>query len=255
MTPPKVLNEKALKERELQIINAAVSLIEQDGIENLTMDKVVAQVPFSKGTVYKHFIGKEDLLLAISNYSLEVLGDLFYRAYQFEACTRSRMMLLNFSYLIYAILYPALFQCVMCAKSPNVVGKSSSKNIIEAESLEIQLMTSIHGIVEAGLADGSLVLPNNMDIQQLCFSNWSMAYGTITLLSGEVEQCSGRTNLIVERELFNISNLLFDGLNWQSTSQNSNHCLDLQNALADLFPQELARINAIGRQLNFASFT
>ena len=61
MTPPKLLDEAALKERELLIINSAVLLIQTNGIENLTMDKVVAQVPFSKGTVYKHFIGKEDL--------------------------------------------------------------------------------------------------------------------------------------------------------------------------------------------------
>ncbi len=254
MTPPKLLDEAALRQRELQIINSAVILIERYGIENLTMDKLVSVVPFSKGTVYKHFIGKEDLLLAISNHSIEVLGDLFYRAHQFGACPRSRMLLLNFSYLIYAILYPALFQCVLCAKSPNVLGKSSSKNIHEAESLEGKLMTSIHGIVEAGLADGSLILPSSMDVQQLCFSNWSMAYGTITLLSGEVEQCSGRTNLIVERELFNVSNLLFDGLNWTPADQLSNHCQQLKLALAQLFPNELAEMKAKGRELNFDSF-
>jgi len=255
MTPPKLLDEAALKERELQIINSAVLLIQQNGIENLTMDKVVAQVPFSKGTVYKHFIGKEDLLLAISNYSIEVLGDLFYRAYQFKGCARSRMLLLNFSYLIYAILYPALFQCVMCSKSPNVAGKSSEKHINEGERLEVKLMTSIHGIVEDGLNDNSLALPMSMDIQQLCFSNWSMAYGAITLLSGEVEQCSGRTNLIVERELFNLSNLLFDGMSWQPLTKNRSHCAELQIALAELFPQELEQIKAKGRELNFDSFS
>ena len=151
MTPPKLLDEVALRERELLIINAAVLLIQQNGIENLTMDKVVAQVPFSKGTVYKHFIGKEDLLLAISNHSMGIMADLFFRAYQFKGCARARMLLLNFSYLIYAILYPALFQCVLCAKSPNVVGKSSDKHINENEQIEIKLMTSIHGIVEEGI--------------------------------------------------------------------------------------------------------
>ncbi|KGJ95220.1 TetR/AcrR family transcriptional regulator [Colwellia psychrerythraea] len=255
MTPPKLLDETALKERELQIINSAVLLIQKNGIENLTMDKVVAQVPFSKGTVYKHFIGKEDLLLAISNYSIEVLGDLFYRAYQFKGCARSRMLLLNFSYLIYAMLYPALFQCVMCSKSPNVVGKSSDKHINEGERLEVKLMTSIHGIVDDGLNDNSLALPFNMDIQQLCFSNWSMAYGAITLLSGEVEQCSGRTNLIVERELFNLSNMLFDGMGWQPLTKDRNHHTELQTALAELFPEELASIKAKGRELNFNSFS
>lgn len=255
MTPPKLLDEAALKERELQIINSAVLLIQKNGIENLTMDKVVAQVPFSKGTVYKHFIGKEDLLLAISNYSIEVLADLFYRAYLFKGCARSRMLLLNFSYLIYAMLYPALFQCVMCAKSPNVVGKSSEKHINAHDQLEVKLMTSIHGIVEDGLNDGNLVLPLNMDIQQLCFSNWSMAYGAITLLSGEVEQCSGRTSLIVERELFNHSNLLYDGMGWKPLTKETSHCTTLKEALAELFADELKQIKAKGRELNFDSFS
>jgi len=255
MTPPKLLDEAALKERELLIINSAVLLIQKNGIENLTMDKVVAQVPFSKGTVYKHFIGKEDLLLAISNYSIKVLGDLFYRAYQFKGCARSRMLLLNFTYLMYAMLYPALFQSVLCAKSPNVVGKSSEKHISEGEKLEIKLMTSIHGIVEDGLNDNSLSLPLNMDIQQLCFSNWSMAYGAISLLSGEVEQCSGRTSLIVERELFNLSNLLYDGMGWKPLTKDRNPCIELKSALDELFPEELAKIKVKGRELNFDSFS
>lgn len=255
MTPPKLLDEAAFKERELLIINSAVLLIQKNGIENLTMDKVVAQVPFSKGTVYKHFMGKEDLLLAISNYSMEVLSDLFYRAYQFKGCARSRMLLLNFTYLMYAMLYPALFQSVLCAKSPNVVGKSSEKHINEGEKLEIKLMTSIHGIVEDGLNDNSLSLPVNMDIQQLCFSNWSMAYGAISLLSGEVEQCSGRTTLIVERELFNLSNLLYDGMGWKPLTKDRSHCAELKIALAELFPEELAKIKGKGRELNFDSFS
>lgn len=255
MSPPKLLDEAALKERELQIISAAVLLIQKNGIENLTMDKVVTQVPFSKGTVYKHFIGKEDLLLGISNHAIALLSDLFYRAFKFEGCARSRMLLLNFSYLIYAILYPALFQTVLCAKSPNVVGKSSEKHIEENTRLEIALMTSIHGIVEEGINDGSLVLPNNMDIQQLCFSNWSMAFGSIILLSGEVDQCSGRTTLIVERELFNGSNLLYDGLNWAPLSKDISHRDVLKAALSDLFPDEIAKIKANGRELNFESFS
>ncbi len=255
MTPPKLLDETALKERELQIINSAVLLIQKNGIENLTMDKVVAQVPFSKGTVYKHFIGKEDLLLAISNYSLGLMADLFFRAYQFKDCARARMLLLNFSYLIYAMLYPALFQTVLCAKSPNVVGKSSDKHINENEQLEIKLMTSIHGIVEDALNDGSLAMPLNMDIQQICFSNWSMSYGVITLLSGEVKECSGRTSLIVERELFNQSNLLHDGMAWTPLTKDKNHSQELKRALAELFPHELEQIKAKGRELNFDSFS
>jgi len=252
MTPPKLLDESALKEREQKILTEAIALIRDAGIENLTMDKVVAQVPFSKGTVYKHFIGKEDLLLAVSNHAIEVLSDLFYRAYQFNSCSRERMLLLNFSYLIYAILYPELFQAVICSKSQSVTGKASEERLLEHDQLQVKLLTAIHGIVEDGLSDNSIVLPQNMNIQQLCFANWSMAYGAITLLSGEVESCSGRTDLIVERELFNSSNLLFDGMGWQPLTKDKEHCSELTVALQSLFPQELALIKDKGRELNFS---
>lgn len=252
MSPPRLLDENALKEREQKIINVAINLIQKVGIENLTMDKVVAQVPFSKGTVYKHFIGKEDLLLAISNHAMNVLSDLFERAYQFKGCSRERMLLLNFSYLIYAILYPALFQAVICAKSQSVIGKSSEQRLNENDQLQVKLLTPIHGIVNVGLLDDSLTLPDHMNIQQLCFANWSIAYGAITLLSDEVESCSGRTDLIVERELFNHSNLLFDGMGWKPLTKDKKHCTELQIALQRLFPKELALIKEKGRQLNFS---
>lgn len=255
MTPPKLLDEKALKERELLIIHAAVQLIQKNGIEHLTMDKVVAKVPFSKGTVYKHFIGKEDLLLGIGNHSLTILTDLFYRAYQYQGCARSRMLILSFSYLIYAMLYPALFQTALCAKSPNVVAKASEKAISEAEALEIKLMSSFHGIVEDGIKDNSLKLPSFMDIQQVCFSMWSTSYGVISLLSGEVEECSGRTSLIVERELFNSSNLLFDGFGWTPLAKDKCYLTELKSTFNEIFSSELEQIQASGREFDFNSFS
>ena len=169
---PRLLDGNALQAREQQIIDSAVNLIEMLGIENLTMDKVVANVPFSKGTVYKHFTGKEDLLLAISNQALKILSDIFMRAYQFEGCARERILLLNFSYLLYAIIHPVLFQTAICAKAPHVLGKSTDLRIQEQEVLEVKLLSSIFGIVEDAINNKSLNLPPHMDIQQLCFANW-----------------------------------------------------------------------------------
>ncbi len=248
---PRILDETALKAREQEIIDAAISLIAQLGIENLTMDKVVARVPFSKGTVYKHFLGKEDLLLAISNQAIGILSGFFLRAFKFEGCTRERMLLLNFSYLLYAILYPELFQTAICAKAPNVIGKSSEQRIQEQQQLEMKLLGAIHGIVEEAISSKNLTLPAQMDIQQLCFASWSMSYGVISLLSDEVEQCSGRTDLVVERELFNQNNLLFDGLQWQPLTKDKMHCSVLKKTLAQVFPDELALIKAKGRELQF----
>lgn len=248
---PRILDENALQAREQQIINAAIRLIEEQGIENLTMDKVVTQVPFSKGTVYKHFTGKEDLLIAISNQAMKVMLDLFSRAANFDGCTRERMLLLNFSYLLYAIIYPALFQSAICSIAPNILGKSSEQRVKEKDQLEFSLLGTIYGVIEDAINNKSLNLPEYMNIQQLCFANWSMGYGTISLLSGEVNQCSGRNDLIVERELFNQCNMLFDGLQWQPLSKDKHYCSELKKRLAQVFPQELALIKEKGRELQF----
>jgi hypothetical protein len=90
-----------------------------------------------------------------------------------------------------------------------------------------------------------------MNIQQLCFANWSMAYGAIALLSNEVEQCTGRQDLIVERELFNHSNLLFDGMAWAPLTKDKAHCKYLSIALQALYPKELKLISDSGRDLKF----
>ncbi|MCO4798501.1 MAG: TetR/AcrR family transcriptional regulator [Colwelliaceae bacterium] len=248
---PKILDERSLKAREQDIIDVTITLIDRYGVENITIDKVVAAVPYSKGTVYKHFLGKEDLLLAIGNQAIAIMYDLFNRAAQYDGSPRERMLLLNISYLIYAILHPALFKSNLCSKSPNVYGKCSESRIQEQEKLDHKLMGLIVGIVEDAQTNQQFKCPEYMDIQQVTFAIWAPGYGTISLLSNEVAQCSGSNGLVVERELFNQSNLVFDGLNWQPYTQDRDYRQSLSVALKAVFPSELALMKGMGRELNF----
>jgi len=248
---PKIIDEQSFNAREQELIDAAIGLIQQQGVENITIDKLVAAVPYSKGTIYKHFIGKEDLLLAISNRALGILSDLFFRASAYQGCTRERMLLLNFAYLIYAILHPSLFETMLCAKSPTIYGKASDDRIQQQETMEIKLMGSIFSIVEEGLRLNNLKLPAYMDIQQVCFANWSLGYGTISLLSAQTNPCEGSKDLYVERELFNHNNLMFDGLQWAPLTHEKDYKQALQEALNDVYAMELAKMKQLGRELKF----
>ena len=49
-------------EREQLILDAARNIINQEGWEHLTMERVAAAVEYSKGTVYNHFSSKEDVV-------------------------------------------------------------------------------------------------------------------------------------------------------------------------------------------------
>jgi len=248
---PKIIDEQSFDAREQELIDAAIELIQQLGSENLTIDKLVAVVPFSKGTVYKHFTSKEDLLLAVSNKALGILSDLFIRASQFQGCTRERMLLVSFAYLIYALLHPALFETMLCSKSPTIFGKSSEDRIKQQQALEIRLLGAIHGIVQEGIELSHLVLPDYMDIQQVCFAHWSKGYGTISLLSGEAPPCEASSALILEQELFNQNNLMFDGLQWAPLTKDKDYRIALKEAMSSVFQEELASLKKLGRELNF----
>lgn len=248
---PKIVDEQSLLAREQEIIDSALILIKQFGAENLTMDKLVAQVPYSKGTVYNHFSSKEDLLIAISNRALTILSELFHKASLFNGNTRERIYLVSFAYLIYAILHPALFETMLCAKSPTICGKASEQRIAEHETLELTMLSSLFGLIEEAIKAGDLTLPKHMDIQQTCFAHWSSSYGVIALLSANEPSCKGREELRVEQELFNKNSLLLDGLQWLPLSQTVDYKTKLAKSLSDVFSDELQAIEDLGRTLNF----
>ena len=248
---PKVLDNFSLRAREQDIIDSTITLIDKHGVENITMDKVVSAVAYSKGTVYKHFLGKEDLILTVGNQAINIMYDLFNRAALYQGCPRERMLLLNISYLIYAILHPALFKSVQCAKSPTVYGKSSAKRLKEQESLESKVMNTSLGIIEDAIKNSQFAVPAHMDIQQVSVAIWSQNFGTISLLSDEVEQCSGRNGLIVEREIINFSNILLDGFKWLPLTEEKDYHQSIEVALQKTFPSELVLLKAMGREFNF----
>jgi AcrR family transcriptional regulator len=248
---PRILDKKSLMAREQDIIDATIALIIKSGVENITMDKVVAAVPYSKGTVYKHFLGKEDLFLAVSNHATHIMLDLFTRAAKFDGCSRGRMLLLQISYLIYAILHPALFQSVQCARSPYVYGKASEIRITDQDKLEDQVMATVLGIVDDAVFNNQLEVPTHMTAHQVCFSSWSASYGAISLLATEIERCSGSTGMIVEQELYNQNNLIFDGLGWLPLTKDSDYKTTVKSAIRQVFPSELALLKSLGREFNF----
>lgn len=58
------------KEAHEKVLNAAVELISQRGVENTSMDAIAAESGVSKATVYKHWPGKDALLLdVVQQYS------------------------------------------------------------------------------------------------------------------------------------------------------------------------------------------
>jgi len=57
--------ERNFKQREKEILRAAFDLFAEKGIESTTIEMIAEKAEVGKGTIYKHFIGKNDIFACI----------------------------------------------------------------------------------------------------------------------------------------------------------------------------------------------
>lgn len=62
---PQSLKERQRQERERLILRAAEDLLLEKGYHETSMEEIAARVGISKGTVYLHFVSKEELVFAL----------------------------------------------------------------------------------------------------------------------------------------------------------------------------------------------
>ncbi len=216
---PRIVDDAMLKAREQVILDAALDYIKEQSISSLTVDKVVAKVPFSKGTVYNHFCSKEDIVTGLCNQCISSLCSLFYTAIDFDGNIREKMVSICIAYMMSAKTDPTRFMLVITAKTPTLQQKASEERWNEHVDLESQLIDLFCGLIQQALGDRELSLPPGMSPPQVAFAIWSMSFGTIALLQEGLERCDLRRMMEVERELVSHCNLIMDGLGWLPRSQ------------------------------------
>lgn len=116
--------QQAIADREQELLHIAHQLVKAEGYANLTMDKLTAASPYSKGTIYNHFSSKEDVITALCNSALRHEISLFKKAELFNGSSREKALALHQAYLLSAKMQPILFSCLLTAKSPWVQEKA-----------------------------------------------------------------------------------------------------------------------------------
>ena len=63
--PRRSLKERQRREREELILQASEEVLLEKGYQDASMDEIASRVGIAKGTLYLHFAGKEDLVIAL----------------------------------------------------------------------------------------------------------------------------------------------------------------------------------------------
>ena len=211
---PKVKpSASALAERSDTIKSLALNLIREETLSGLTMDKVVQRSPYSKGTVYKHYCCKEDLVTALALDGNQRLLQRLHPYHSVTNNTRQAITRLARDYLGFALEEPEYHQLMIYESSGLFRDKSSDQHQHQLTESGNIVLRIICGIIRTAIQLGELKSRETTP-EQITFTLWSMGFGTIRLLKNSPEQCCIRDQLCLEHEFIRQYELLLDALNW-----------------------------------------
>lgn len=177
--------QREWQQREQLILDTAQLLLQQHGLQGLTMERVASEIEYSRGTVYNHFASKEEIVNAIGIRCMQTLTGMFRRAQQYPGSQRDRLAALSLAHSLYAQLHPVEMQNMQLLKSPDIRSKISPQKQQSLLQMEQEITGIALDIVRAAINNGELPASQPAVPDSIVMGLWSMGYGANLLqLSG-----------------------------------------------------------------------
>ncbi len=127
--------------RRQQIINAADVVLQEVGVNDFTIDKVVEYLGIAKGTVYKYFESKDDVLAEVSAKALNQLLNYFKLSEQNSPEGLEKTKAIIMSSYHYSIDYARYFELIIYLERPEFHSFAQNHKKV---SLDLQVFFADH---------------------------------------------------------------------------------------------------------------
>lgn len=219
--------QREFQQREQLFLDTARAILRSDGVANLTMERIADLTEYAKGTVYKHFTCKEDILCGLCLDSLRQLAALFDKALQFKGNSRERIMAIGTAYQLYTLQYPEEFDLLIATRTNNIRQKASPERVAQINHFDAMVHNQIRSVVNDAINVGQLKLPTHIQTDEVCFSLWAISFGMLVL--DQAKDIAGELVLPpIQQMIFNQITLLLDAYGWHPLSRE----FDYQQAFA-----------------------
>jgi AcrR family transcriptional regulator len=229
--------ERERLQREQRILALALQMLREGGYLGLNMDRIAAEMEYSKGTIYQHFRNKEEILLALANEALEKRLEMFLHASQWDPRSRFRMAAIGAAAERFVEQFPHHFAVEQILRSTSIWEKTSAERRAFMRTCESRCMQVLSAVVRDALARGDLELPASRSPEDLVFGLWSMNWGAYTILASS--DSLGEIGIAdpVAAVRFNM-NLMLDGYGWRPLSTEVDFGAVIGQAKRELFGDE-----------------
>ena len=168
--------EKRHERTRDEILNAALGLIIENGIDNLSMRELARRVDYSPAGLYEYFGGKDEIIMAVclegdsrlAAYLSAVPADLPLRDYLIE---------LGLAYVRFARQNREHFTVLFTNRIPGMTTLPDDHDVTHPED---SFSILLHAI-KTGIADGMIASPEGYGAVEISYSVWAMVHGMATL--------------------------------------------------------------------------
>ena len=148
--------ERERKRRKDQILNAAISLIEEQGFEKTTMDEIADRAELSKGTLYLYFKDKSTLHHAIKKRGLSSLHTHFLEIIQEDKKGAELVKNMMTTFLEFITEHASFTQAMMIYEQSNKSQPNEHQVVEDCRHLKNELLMLIVRSIQIGIQDGSI---------------------------------------------------------------------------------------------------
>lgn len=241
MAPRKQLQ---IAEREREILRIAGDILHQEGVSGLTMERVLARVDFSKGTLYNHFTCREDLLVAVHAQCFTEHLAYFERGALFRGRARERFLAAGVGHDVKQMLDPKPFRFALNDQILNAASERWREMFL---NMHRECMAIFIGIVRDGIASGDL--PETEPPEFVAAAAWAACVGADELYeNGFVFRGLSHADYLSVQ--LRIVAKLLDGLSWQPLSLDHDYEAVRLRVLAEVFEPEARELNLLPAEVN-----
>ncbi len=236
--PGESRKQREIRLREARILAVARDQILEGGYLGLNMDRIAAQIEYSKGTIYQHFRNKEEILLALVNDALDTRQRMFRAAAGFDGPDRVRLATVGAAAEAFVEHFPYHFKVEQIVRASSIWEKTSPERQQLMQTCEKSCMTTVVEVVQHGVAAGDLSLPEGVRPEEVVFGLWSVYLGAqIISHSSDTLGEIGIDNPI--RSLRTNQHRMLDGYGWRPLSSQFDYMAHMDGVKAEMFRYEL----------------
>jgi AcrR family transcriptional regulator len=236
--------QQEITAREAELLRIARKVILEHGVHGLTMERLTAATPYSKGTIYQHFRSREDMLAALCVSMGELRIGMFERASRFAGTSRERALAAHKGNSLLFHLHRELWQAEQLISEVHLRAKLSPEHRAAYDSANGRWFNTYLGILREGIAAGELVPPFGLGPEQILIGMLGSVRGLYSIWASDSPVqvwINDSTDLH-----FKLINAFFDGFGWRPYSHDWDYSKTVDRIRAEVFPEEYARLERGG---------